>query len=123
MSGSVRAIAASFCPQVVLAKIDLVMPARLRKRASGLHSVTVSLPGGSDGPPADALMQIAGACRDHKRLMIGYKDRDGRQTSRQSEPVRLAHTGRLWYPVAWDTERKDWRTLRVDRIGRVVVPG
>jgi predicted DNA-binding transcriptional regulator YafY len=107
----------------VLAKIDQVMPARLRKRASGLHSVTVSLPGGSEGPPADSLMQIAGACRDHKRLTIGYQDRDGRQTSRQIEPARLAHTGRLWYLVAWDTERKDWRTFRVDRIARVVEPG
>jgi predicted DNA-binding transcriptional regulator YafY len=107
----------------VLAKIDQVMPARLRKRASSLHSVTVSLPGVQDVPVADALMQIAGACRDQKKLTIDYADRAGRQTARQIEPVRLAHTGRRWYLVAWDLERKDWRTFRADRIGRVVASG
>jgi len=107
----------------VLAKIDQVMPARLRKRASSLHSVTVSLPGAQDVPAADALMQIAGACRDQKKLTIDYADRAGRQTARQIEPVRLAHTGRRWYLVAWDLERKDWRTFRADRIGRVTETG
>jgi len=107
----------------VLAKIDQVMPARLRKRASSLHAVTVSLPGAHDTPAADALMQIAGACRDQKRLTIGYADRGGRESSRRIEPVRLAHTGRRWYLVAWDLERDDWRTFRADRIRRVVESG
>jgi predicted DNA-binding transcriptional regulator YafY len=107
----------------VLAKIDQVMPARLRKRASSLHSVTVSLPGVQEVPAADSLMQIAGACRDQKKLTIDYADRAGRQSARQIEPVRLAHTGRRWYLVAWDLERKDWRTFRADRIGRVVETG
>jgi predicted DNA-binding transcriptional regulator YafY len=107
----------------VLAKIDRVMPARLRKRASSLHSITVSLPGAHEAPAADALMQIAGACRDQKKLTIGYADRSGRESSRRIEPVRLAHTGRRWYLVAWDIERNDWRTFRADRIRRVVEPG
>jgi predicted DNA-binding transcriptional regulator YafY len=107
----------------VLAKIDQVMPARLRKRASSLHAVTVSLPGVQDVPAAGSLMQIAGACRDHKRLTIGYQDRGGRESSRRIEPVRLAHTGRRWYLVAWDMERDDWRTFRADRISRVSEPG
>jgi predicted DNA-binding transcriptional regulator YafY len=32
------------------------------------------------------------------------------------EPHRLVHTGRRWYLVAWDCNREDWRTFRVDRI-------
>lgn len=107
----------------VLAKIDQVMPARLRKRASSLHSVTVSMPGAQEAPAADVLMQIAGACRDQKKLTIGYGDRSGEQSLRQVEPVRLAHTGRRWYLVAWDVEKQDWRTFRADRIGRIVEPG
>ena len=107
----------------VLAKIDQVMPARLRKRASSLHSVTVSLPAALEMPAADVLMQIAGACRDQKKLTIGYADRAGRPSARQIEPVRLAHTGRRWYLVAWDVDRKDWRTFRADRISRIVEPG
>ena len=26
------------------------------------------------------------------------------------------HTGRRWYLVAWDRDREDWRTFRVDRV-------
>ena len=35
---------------------------------------------------------------------------------RKVEPHRLVHTGYRWYLVAWDTDRSDWRTFRVDRI-------
>lgn len=107
----------------VLAKIDQVMPARLRKRASALHAVTVTLPGASDVPPADLLMQLAGACRDCKRLTLQYKDRGDKESSRRIEPMRLAHTGRRWYLVAWDGERQGWRTFRADRILRAVATG
>ena len=107
----------------VLAKIDQVMPARLRKRASSLHSITLSLPGAGAVPAADTLMQIAGACRDQKKLTIHYTDRDDQASARQVEPHRLAHTGRLWYLVAWDTTRNGWRTFRADRIAKVAARG
>ena len=32
------------------------------------------------------------------------------------EPYRLVNDRRRWYLVAWDTDRDDWRTFRVDRI-------
>jgi predicted DNA-binding transcriptional regulator YafY len=32
-------------------------------------------------------------------------------------------TDRRWYLVAFDLEREDWRTFRVDRISQVKVPG
>jgi predicted DNA-binding transcriptional regulator YafY len=32
------------------------------------------------------------------------------------EPHRLVHTGRRWYLAAWDKNRENWRTFRVDRI-------
>ena len=32
-------------------------------------------------------------------------------------------TGRRWYLVAFDVDRRDWRTLRVDRIGEVEPTG
>jgi predicted DNA-binding transcriptional regulator YafY len=30
--------------------------------------------------------------------------------------MRLVHTGRRWYLAAWDLDRADWRTFRVDRV-------
>ena len=52
-----------------------------------------------------------------------YQDRDGKNTSRTIEPLRLAHTGSRWYLVAWDLQREDWRTFRVDRIERLISTG
>jgi predicted DNA-binding transcriptional regulator YafY len=107
----------------LLAKLDQVLPNRLRKRASALHSVTISLSSAQVVPPVDVLSRIASCCRDHMRLKLAYKDRDGKATSRILEPLRLAHTGSRWYLVAWDTQKEDWRTFRVDRIERLVSSG
>ena len=35
---------------------------------------------------------------------------------RTTEPHRLVNWGRRWYLVAWDVDRDDWRTFRVDRM-------
>ena len=103
----------------LLAKLDQLLPSRLRKRASALHSVTISLARPDAAPSIDVLTQIAGACRDHVKLGINYRDRAGNVTSRVVEPLRLVHTGRLWYLVAWDAQRRDWRTFRMDRVARL----
>jgi predicted DNA-binding transcriptional regulator YafY len=107
----------------LLSKLDQLLPARLRKRASALHSVTLSLDPATAIPSVGVLTRIATACRDHMRLKLSYCDRQGKSTARSIEPLRLAHTGRRWYLVAWDEQRTDWRTFRVDRIGRLMSAG
>lgn len=107
----------------LLAKLDQVLPARLRKRASALHSVTITLPGRDSAPAVDVLTRIAAACRDNLKLKLSYQDRAGKPTLRNLEPMRLAHTGRRWYLVAWDLDREDWRTFRVDRVQQVTGVG
>ena len=107
----------------LLAKLDQVLPARLRKRASALHSVTITLPGTDTAPAVDVLTRIAAACRDSLKLKLSYQDRSGKPTMRNLEPMRLAHTGRRWYLVAWDQDREDWRTFRVDRVQQVAAVG
>ena len=37
-------------------------------------------------------------------------------THRRVEPLRLVSLGRRWYLVAWDRDRMDWRSFRLDRI-------
>lgn len=107
----------------LLAKLDQLLPARLRKRASALHSVTVSLASARALPSMEVLTRLATACRDHLKLRLNYRDRAGNATTRTVEPLRLAHTGHLWYLVAWDAQRADWRTFRTDRIQRLVASG
>ncbi len=100
----------------LLSKLDQWLPARLRKRASALYSVTLSLAGGAPTSDVDALLRIAGACRDGFRLRMHYRDRSQKASERLIEPLRLVHTGSRWYLVAWDLQREDWRTFRVDRV-------
>jgi predicted DNA-binding transcriptional regulator YafY len=99
-----------------LAKLEQVLPSRLRHRVNALHSVTVSLPGA--GPPVDpaVLTVIAAAASDRQQIRFRYTSHDGTQTSRAAEPHRLVHTGRRWYLLAWDPAKDGWRTFRADRI-------
>lgn len=106
-----------------LAKIEQVLPRNLRRRVSALQEHTV--PANRPGVPidADVLAQLALACRDHERLRFRYTDRAGRESGRHVEPHSLVPRGRNWYFVAWDVDRADWRTFRIDRLSRVLATG
>ncbi|GHJ29366.1 DNA-binding transcriptional regulator [Streptomyces hygroscopicus subsp. sporocinereus] len=101
-----------------LAKLEQVLPDRLRRRVSALTAFTVPLSGWSPGPGADpgVLTELATACRDCRRLRFEYRDHGGTVTRRTAEPYRLVAAQRRWYLVAWDVDRADWRTYRADRI-------
>jgi predicted DNA-binding transcriptional regulator YafY len=66
----------------------------------------------------EALTTIAGACRDRERLRFAYRSREDQESRRRVEPHSLVNLGRRWYLVAWDCERDDWRTFRLDRLER-----
>lgn len=101
----------------VLVKMEQLLPKRLRRRLGALEAVTVSLTSSSAGLDAEVLTTLASACREHQRLILSYKDRKGLCTKRRLEPHQLAHTpGQRWYLVAWDLDREDWRTFRLDRM-------
>ncbi|WP_328595160.1 helix-turn-helix transcriptional regulator [Actinomadura macrotermitis] len=101
-----------------LAKLEQVLPARLRRRVSALHAATVPIAGAPAGPTVEpgTLTVLAAACRDRERLRLVYRDKDGARTRRLVEPHALVAAGRRWYLVAFDTGRDGWRTLRVDRL-------
>lgn len=99
-----------------LVKLDQLLPVRLRRKWNALHRVTLSLSLGQPVVDPHVLTQLAVACRDQVRVKFKYQDRAKQLTSREVEPMRLVHTGRIWYLVAWDNGRNDWRTFRVDRI-------
>jgi len=100
-----------------LAKLEQLLPSGLRRRVSALGAATVPYPATGPTVDAESLSAIATACRDHTRLRFAYSSHVGESTRRLVEPHRLVHTGRRWYLVAWDVDRDDWRTFRVDRLG------
>lgn len=101
-----------------LAKLEQVLPNRLRRRVSALGAFTVPMLRGPDASTVDpgVLTELAGACRDSERVRFAYRAHDGSVSRRVVEPHRLVCTERRWYLVAWDLDRADWRTFRADRI-------
>jgi len=106
-----------------LTKLDQVLPARLNQRLSALQHATVALD--SPGPVIDPalLTLLAAACRAHQRVRLRYTDRGGDDSQRQIEPYRLVSGGYRWYLMAFDIDRADWRTFRVDRISQPELAG
>ncbi|MDH6132744.1 putative DNA-binding transcriptional regulator YafY [Kitasatospora sp. MAA4] len=99
-----------------LVKLEQVLPARLRHRVDALQVSTVRAPTAAPTVDAEVLTTVGTACRDHRQLRFDYLGHDGDATTRTTEPHELVTWGPRWYLVAWDLERDDWRTFRVDRI-------
>ncbi|WP_123459276.1 YafY family protein [Streptomyces sp. PanSC19] len=107
-----------------LAKLEQVLPGRLRHRVSVLQNATIPLVRGDGATVApDTLTTLASAVTGHERLRFGYRAGDGAETRRLVEPYRLVSTGWRWYLVAYDLGREDWRTFRVDRVSEPLATG
>jgi predicted DNA-binding transcriptional regulator YafY len=106
-----------------LVKLEQLLPARLRRKLAALHTSIVPL--GPHGPTVDAdvLATIATACREHERLGFRYDDHRARTSRRNVEPQGLVQARGRWYLVAWDLDRSDWRSFRVDRVGARIRTG
>ncbi|GAA4807293.1 WYL domain-containing protein [Actinomycetospora chlora] len=94
-----------------LGTVRQVMPARLRHRVDGLEVTAVGGPVRVD--PA-VLTAVGDVVRAREVLRFGYGDADA--PPRRAEPHHLVTRGGRWYLVAWDLDRTDWRTFRVDRM-------
>lgn len=100
-----------------LSKLEQILPSRLRYRVNALTTVTVHA-GDSVEPlvPVEVLLTIADACRRSERLRFDYDSPHIGPSRRDTEPHRLVCFNRRWYLVAFDIDREDWRTFRVDRL-------
>jgi predicted DNA-binding transcriptional regulator YafY len=87
--------------------------------------VTVQVRRGRAGPTVDpaVLAELARLAREHCTLRFDYADRRAQTSSRRVEPYRIVNSGQRWYLVAWDLDRADWRTFRVDRMREGMSPG
>jgi predicted DNA-binding transcriptional regulator YafY len=106
-----------------LSKLEQVLPNRLRRRVSALSDATSAF--GAEGPriDADVLATLAGACRDRTCLRFAYIARDEKASQRNTEPQAVVYSGHRWYLLAFDLDRDDWRTFRIDRIRGRLRPG
>lgn len=98
----------------VLAKVDAVLPERLRGELGSQRLVVppVSMPPGS----AELLGDVREAINQRRRLFLDYSDAAGHTTERIVWPLSLAYWGRVWTLGAWCELRQSFRNFRVDRV-------
>ncbi|MGH9279694.1 MAG: helix-turn-helix transcriptional regulator, partial [Acidimicrobiales bacterium] len=99
-----------------LAKLERVLPSRLRARVAALASATMAVHRPGPAVDADVLAELAVAVAGRQYLRFTYRAAGGETTARRVEPLRLVAARGLWYLVAYDTGRGDWRTFRADRV-------
>ena len=99
-----------------LGKLETVLPPRLRLRLRELEGI--GLPMGADLQRVSGrvLAAIARACREHRVLRYTYRSPGRDPALRTVEPLLLTHSAWRWYLLAWDRDRDDWRTFRLDRM-------
>ncbi|MEU1687003.1 YafY family protein [Micromonospora sp. NPDC005707] len=98
-----------------LAKLDRVLPTRLRHDVRALAGSVESFGGGRPPVDPEALMTLARACRDEVEAGFDYPS-GSEMRRRRVEPYRLVASDRRWYLLAYDLDRGDWRSFRVDRM-------
>ena len=97
----------------VLAKIDAVLPARLRPelKAEGMEILDFAIT-----PETRASLLLAReAIRDRRKLDARYVDALERESARRLWPLGLFYWGKVWTLAAWCELRQDYRSFRVDR--------
>ncbi len=100
-----------------LAKLEQVLPPRLRRQLETLEGVTMHVRHRSDqSVESSVLTELGRLVRERWTVRFEYSDRRDETSRRHVEPYRLVNAGRRWYLLAWDLERRDWRTFRVDRM-------
>jgi predicted DNA-binding transcriptional regulator YafY len=98
----------------ILAKIDAVLPERLRP-ALDTHRLVVP-----DTSMSERTSALLGEVRDginrRMRLFLDYRDAVEKSTERIVWPLTLLYWGKTWTLGAWCELRQDFRSFRIDRI-------
>lgn len=99
-----------------LTKLGPLLPARVRARVEDISAGVRHLGFGGDDVSAESLAVCSRAIRARVQVRFEYRARDGAESERRAEPHQLVVLGRRWYLMAFDLDRDDWRTFRLDRV-------
>lgn len=106
-----------------LAKLERVLPARVRKTVQTLGANILRLSDSGPRVELEAVSTLAEACHDQVQIRFRYRDQHGQDSERLVEPQRVVHMERRWYLVAFDNLRDDYRTFRLDRLSLPIERG
>jgi predicted DNA-binding transcriptional regulator YafY len=106
-----------------LAKLEQVLPSRVRESVRALGTATMLFPTRGEAVDTEVLLTAAQGCRRNERMRFEYRDNSGNITHRRVEPYDLVNAEQRWYLVAHDLDRTDWRTFRLDRMNAPELTG
>lgn len=99
------------------AKLERVLPSRLRRRARATgDAVRLELPQGGAAADAAHVALLAAAVDERRRVRLDYRAADGSATERDLDPYGVAWRSGRWYVVGRCHLRRGIRSFRVDRI-------
>lgn len=100
-----------------LVKLEQIIPARLRPQLAAISGATTAAPAQAVPHVDPGTLAVLAACsREQEIVRFDYRGRAGRRSGRRVEPNGLVILRGLWYLVAHDQDRDDWRIFRIDRI-------
>jgi predicted DNA-binding transcriptional regulator YafY len=100
-----------------LAKVERVMPDRLRARMEAVQQALV-IDGAAlhSAPPAGVVMTFSSAAQQHRRIRIRYRAWGDHETERVLDPYSVVFHDRRWFAVGYCHLRQDLRIFRLDRV-------
>jgi predicted DNA-binding transcriptional regulator YafY len=100
-----------------LAKIDRVLPDRLRGRVQALQGAVAFTPIRTieTGSNPAMLLTVGAAAQDSRRVWLRYRAGED-VTEREIDPYGVVHHRGRWYAVGWCHLRQDVRMFRFDRM-------
>lgn len=102
-----------------LAALDRVLPASVRAEVGAVTDAMGVISRHAPGARSEVLLSLVTAVRDAVRVRVDYERADRERFERRLEPRRVLSMEGRWYLFAWDLDREDWRTFRLDRMHAV----
>ncbi|KYH43489.1 YafY family protein [Branchiibius sp. NY16-3462-2] len=102
-----------------MVKLDQVLPAAARAQVAAVHEATTTLDTSVPSVDPDDLLTVSRSVRESTQIRFDYATASGVGSQRRAEPYHLVVSGSRWYLVAFDLDRDDWRSFRLDRMSEV----
>jgi predicted DNA-binding transcriptional regulator YafY len=102
--------------QSALAKIEKLLPSGTRERLEAFASVTFADSTTEARTDRRNFTLFTRAAATQLIVECDYVDQHGAASIRRLEPLQLVFANRRWYLAAYDLDRDDWRTFRLDRV-------
>jgi predicted DNA-binding transcriptional regulator YafY len=103
----------------VLAKVEAVLPERLRARVPDARLFAPSFHVRKQ--LVDGLSPLRTAIEEHRKVRFAYRDRNAASSERTVQPLGLFYWGAAWSLGAWCELRRDFRNFRLDRMAELHV--